>query len=306
MNNFKSQAWQGNLLVCVGLLLALISCEGKKPASSSAASSANHTVQDDLGRDVTLPVHPQRIIGLAPSMTEMLFAVADTATIVGRTQNDDYPDAALSKPVVNNYPMDYEGLLALKPEVVFAPEGIISTEVATQIQKLGIPVYFQKYDSVADILRGIRDLGKLLQREAQANALADSLRQRLDAFASEAQEMQKPKVLGIIWRDPIYVHGYNTIFSDKLRYAGGQNAVQEVFAQQSPALTREYILQLNPDVIIGGTFEEFDQNFFTLYPELKRINAYKNKRIYDVTDDLISRPSPRVVQSIAELKNVLR
>ena len=291
-------------LLCLALSILFSGCESRTRAVT--ASSETHTVKDDLGRELVLPVHPTRILGLAPSMTEMLFAVADTAIIVGRTQNCDYPAAALRKPVVNNYPMDYEALLALKPEIVFAPEGIISAEAAAQIQKLGIPVYFQKYDSVADILRGLRDLGKLLQREQQANAVADSLQKQLDAFAANGQTKAKPKVLGIIWPDPIYVHGRNTLFTDKLQYAGGENAVQEVFAQQSPALTREYILQINPDVIIGGSFAEFDQKFFTLYPELKRIKAYQNKRIFAVTDDLLSRPSPRVVQSIDELKKALR
>ncbi|RNI31666.1 iron ABC transporter substrate-binding protein [Rufibacter latericius] len=245
-------------------------------------------------------------MALAPSMTEMLFAVADTAAIVGRTQNCDFPAAALSKPVVNNYPMDYERLLSLKPDVVFATEGIISMEVAAQVQKMGIPMYFQAYDSVADILRGIRTLGFLLKREAKATAVADSLQARLNQLAIDTARESRPRVLAITWRDPIYVFGRNTLFTDKLRYAGGQNALTEVFAQPYPALTREYILQLNPDVIIGGDFEKMEKTFFSLYPELRRIKAYQTKRIYEVTDDLMSRPSPRVVEGIAELKAVLR
>ncbi|WP_227006147.1 helical backbone metal receptor [Rufibacter latericius] len=285
-------------------LLALSACESKKPATTVTPSF--HTVTDDLGRKVKLPVQPRRIMALAPSMTEMLFAVADTAAIVGRTQNCDFPAAALSKPVVNNYPMDYERLLSLKPDVVFATEGIISMEVAAQVQKMGIPMYFQAYDSVADILRGIRTLGFLLKREAKATAVADSLQARLNQLAIDTARESRPRVLAITWRDPIYVFGRNTLFTDKLRYAGGQNALTEVFAQPYPALTREYILQLNPDVIIGGDFEKMEKTFFSLYPELRRIKAYQTKRIYEVTDDLMSRPSPRVVEGIAELKAVLR
>ncbi len=239
-------------------------------------------------------------------MTEMLFAVADTATIVGRTQNCDYPAAALTKPVVNNYPMDYEKLLSLKPEVVFATEGIISMEVAAQVQKMGIPIYFQAYDSVTDILHGIRNLGFLLNRREKGQAVADSLQTRLNQLAADSTRGTKPRVLAITWKDPIYVYGRNTLFTDKLRYAGGQNAVTDVFAQPYPALTREYILKMNPDVIIGGSFDQMEKTFFSLYPELRRIKAYQQKRIYDVTDDLMSRPSPRVVEGIAELKAVLR
>lgn len=287
------------------LALLLLGCDSRKPVAITSAT-ALHTVTDDVGRKVTLPVHPRRILGLTPSMTEMLFAIADTATIIGRTQNCDYPEAVFSKPVVNNYPMDYERLLALKPDVVFATEGIISAEVAAQIQKLGIPIYYQAYDSVGDILRGIRNLGQLLQQQQKANALADSLQQKINLLAADSAQSKKLKVLAITWREPIYVFGRNTLFTDKLRYAGAKNAVEEVFAQPYPALSREYILKMDPDIIIGGSFEKLEKTFFSLYPELRRIKAYKTKRIYAVTDDLLSRPSPRVVQSIAELKNVVR
>nr|WP_210488466.1 helical backbone metal receptor [Rufibacter aurantiacus] len=292
------------LFMGLGCLLFFFSCDSRKAAAPSTAEF--HTVTDDLGRKVKLPVEPRRIIALAPSMTEMLFAVADTATIVGRTQNCDYPAAALTKPVVNNYPMDYEKLLSLKPEVVFATEGIISMEVAAQVQKMGIPIYFQAYDSVTDILHGIRNLGFLLNRREKGQAVADSLQTRLNQLAADSTRGTKPRVLAITWKDPIYVYGRNTLFTDKLRYAGGQNAVTDVFAQPYPALTREYILKMNPDVIIGGSFDQMEKTFFSLYPELRRIKAYQQKRIYDVTDDLMSRPSPRVVEGIAELKAVLR
>ncbi|AMM52676.1 iron ABC transporter substrate-binding protein [Rufibacter sp. DG15C] len=287
------------------LCLLLAACESKPAKAPNQKTS--HTLKDDLGRRVTLPTHLKRVMGLDAAMTEMLFAVADTASIIGRTQNCDFPAAALTKPVVNNYPMDYERLLTLKPDAVFATEGIISLEVAAQIHKMGIPVYFQAFDSVSDVLRGLRDLGRILQREKEATALVNSLQQKLQAFSQDrAQLKEHPKVLAIIWKDPIYVFGRNTIFTDKLRYLGADNAVPVVMAQQSPALTREYILQLNPDVIVGGTFEKYDKEFFSLYPELKRIKAYQNRRIYEVTDDLMSRPGPRVIESIQELKQVLR
>ncbi|WP_207435885.1 ABC transporter substrate-binding protein [Sabulibacter ruber] len=294
------------LLLGLSSLLSFSACDSNRETAPATAKEAFHTVTDDLGRKVKLPVHPKRIMGLDAAMTEMLYAVADTATIVGRTQNCDYPKAVLSKPVVNNYPMDYERLLSLKPDAVFATEGIISAEVAAQVQKMGIPVYFQAYDSVSDVLRGLHDLGRLLKRGRESLTVIDTLQRKLRSFSADTtQAQQKPKVLAIIWKDPIYVFGRNTIFTDKLRYIGADNAVPEVFAQQSPALTREYILKMNPDVIIGGSFEEYEKSFFTLYPELRRINAYKNKRIYPVTDDLMSRPSPRVVESIAELKSAI-
>lgn len=286
------------------LLFVLAACQPDTPATT-ASSAATHQVRDDLGRQLTVPTHPHRIMALAPSMTEMLYAVADTSTIVARTQVCDYPAAALRKPIINSYPLDFERLVALKPDIVFTTEGITSLADAQRLQELGIPVYYQRYQKVEDIFNGLSDLGKLLQREQPARRMVDSLRQELRGIEALPKPTRAPRVLAITWTDPVYVYGQNTLFTDKIRLAGGQNAVTEKFAQPYPALTREYILKLNPDVVLGGSFGKLDSTFFRLYPELKRIRAYQTHRIYGPTDDLISRPSPRVVESVRELRRLL-
>jgi iron complex transport system substrate-binding protein len=287
----------------LSLLAALHACQSDTPATTR--TNATQQVRDDLGRTLTLPTQPRRVMALAASMTEMLYAVADTATIVARTQVCDYPAAVLRKPIVNSYPLDFERLVALKPDVVFTTEGITSLADAQRLQELGIPVYYQRYEQVEDIFRGLSDLGTLLHREHSARRVVDSLRQELQAIQALSDPPPPPRVLAITWADPIYVYGRNTLFTDKIRLAGGQNAVVEQFKQPYPALTREYILKLNPEVLLGGSFGKMDSTFFRLYPELKRIRAYQTRRIYDPTDDLMSRPSPRVVESVRELRALL-
>ncbi|MDO7877204.1 helical backbone metal receptor [Hymenobacter sp. ASUV-10] len=291
--------------ILLGPLLALlVACQPDKPASQTPATVQ---VTDDLGRLLTLPAHPRRVIGLAPSMTEMLFAVADTATIIARTPNDNYPAAALRKPVVNNYPLDLEKLVALKPDVIFTVEGMTSPDDAQRLQQLGIPVYYQRYRRVEDVFAGIDRLGVLVSRPTQAKRLTDSLRQELKTLPDSARApiATLSKVLAITWQDPIYCYGQNTLFTDQIRLAGGQNAVTETFAQPFPALTREYILKLNPDILLGGSFEKLDSTFFKNYPELRRINAYKTHSIYPITGDLMERPGPRVVESVRELRQIV-
>lgn len=90
-------------------------------------------MHDDLGRALTLPAHPRRVLALAPSLTEMLYTVADTATIIARTQADDYPAAALRKSLVNSYPLDLEHLAALRPDVVFIVEGMTPPDAAARL-----------------------------------------------------------------------------------------------------------------------------------------------------------------------------
>ncbi|WP_188547106.1 ABC transporter substrate-binding protein [Hymenobacter qilianensis] len=296
------------LLTCISLSASVAACNSdqKAPQTSTPAENAPQQLRDDLGRSVTIPAHPRRIMSLAASMTEMLYAVADTATIIGRTQVCDYPKAVLSKPVVNSYPLDMERLVALQPDIVFTVEGITSLDDATRLQQLGVQVYYQRYTTVPDVLRGLRDIGRILHREPQARRLTDSLAAELKQLEQQTPTGSRPKVLAITWQDPIYVYGQNTLFTDKIRRAGGQNAVIEKFSQPYPALTREYILQLNPDVLLGGSFGKLDSTFFKSYPELRRIRAYQTRRIYAINGNLMERPGPRVVESVRELQQLLR
>jgi iron complex transport system substrate-binding protein len=292
------------------LLLAVMAGCRKKTAETVANSAVKPgikkiTITDDLDRELQIPAQPKRILALAPSMTEMLFAVCPDSVIVGRTQNCNYPEAAKKKPVVNNFPLDLEGLLALRPDLIFTEEGITSMETAEKIQTLGIPVYFQKYRKVEDVFRGLNDIGRIMRRETEATQLTDSLKAELNAIEKEAKSKKPMRALVLISSDPIYVYGRNTLMTDKLLKAGGDNALQEVFSQISPALTREYVLKLNPDVIFGQNREQMERTFFKLYPELKQVNAYRNQRLYQLNDDLASRPSPRIVESVREIKKYL-
>jgi iron complex transport system substrate-binding protein len=284
------------------LLAGLLACQ---PETKSAAPAATVQVHDDLGRALTLPARPRRVLALAPSLTEMLYAVADTATIIARTQADDYPAAALRKPLVVSYPLDMEGIVALHPDVVFTVEGMTPPDAAARLGQLGIPVYYQKYRRVADVLRGINDLGRLLGRPAQAHRLTDSLQVQLDQLAA-APPATRPTVLALASADPIYAYGQNTLFTDEIRLAGGQNAVRDTFPQPFPALTREYILKLNPAVVLGGRLGQLDSTFFKNNPELRRISAYSARRVFATSPSLLQRPSPRVVEAVRELQRLLR
>ncbi|MBD2714953.1 ABC transporter substrate-binding protein [Microvirga sp. STR05] len=289
-------------------LLLLLACRPGTPATTEKPTPATAPQQltDDLGRRLTVVAYPRRVMALAPSATEMLYAVADTATIAARTQVCDYPAAVLRKPVVSSYPLDMEKLVQLHPDIVFTVEGITSLDDAARLEKFGIPVYFQRFGSMKDIFRTLNDMGRILGRPAQARHFTDSLQAELQAVTTATPAGKpRPRVLAITWQDPIYVYGQNTLFTDKIRLAGGQNAVTEEFAQPYPALTREYILKLNPDVLIGGSFGKLDSTFFRNYPELKRINAYRNRRVYSITGNLMERPGPRVVESVRELQRIV-
>ncbi len=291
------------------LLLTLAACQSN-PAAERTAAPATHRVRDDFGRALTVPVRPRRILSLAPSMTEMLWAVADPATIIGRTQNCNYPPAALTKPVLNTYPLDVEGLVRLRPDLVLTVEGMTSPDHLAQLARLGIPVYQQRYRKVMDIPRGLEDLGRLVGDSLKGKHVADSLRGELAAIRYEVEQrchMGVPDqpdtltVLAITWTDPIIAYGYPTLLTDALRLQRRKNAVPATISQAFPTLTREAILKLNPWIIIGGDFAALDTTLFRRYPELKQVMAYQNRCIFPVDDDLLSRPSPRIGRLLCEL-----
>ncbi|MBD2723935.1 ABC transporter substrate-binding protein [Hymenobacter armeniacus] len=290
-------------------LLLLLPLAWLASCQSDSRPAGPVAVRDGLGRALSLPAHPRRVLALAPSMTEMLYAVADTATVVARCPQDNYPAAVLRKPVVNNYPLDLERLVTLKPEVVFTVEGITSVDDAKRLQELGIPVYYMRFRKVEDVFTGLEELGRLLGRPAQGHRVADSLRRELKTLVTApapSRPRTPPRVLAITWQDPIYCYGQNTLFTDEIRLAGGQNALTETFPQPYPALTREYILKLNPDVLLGGRFRQLDSTFFGRYPELRRMEAYRTHRVFPITGNLMERPGPRVVESVRELQTLIR
>ncbi|WP_187270082.1 ABC transporter substrate-binding protein [Pontibacter qinzhouensis] len=295
----QKSAKQSGFLLCFLLLQLLVSC-GREQTSTQQKEEI--LLQDGLGRELHLPKQPKRVLALAASMTEMLFAVCDTATIVARTPNCDFPEGVYKKPVVNNYPVDYEQVLLLRPDLVFTVEGITPLETAERLKELGVLVYYLKFRTVEDIFKGLETIGEIVGREQQAKQLADSLRREVAQIEVRHKEQATtPRVLAIAGYDPIYVYGHSTVITDKLRILGAANAVEESFGAQS----REYILKANPDVLLGGKPEEMEKGFFSIYPELRKINAYQQKRMYGPTQDLMGRASPRVVESIRELEGFL-
>ncbi|SFC55221.1 iron complex transport system substrate-binding protein [Flexibacter flexilis DSM 6793] len=288
-----------------GLALA---CGLLSSCSAPTEKATNQSLQltDDLGNKIIMPHAPHTVVSLSPAMTEMLFAVCADSQILAVTSICNYPEAVKNKKKISAYPLDIETIVGLKPDIIFTEEGMTSPENAEKLKSLGIPVYFQRYVTASDLLADLRMMGNLMQQPEKTTHVLDSLEAELRTFEAEAQMPKtRPKVLAITWQNPIYAYGKNTLMTDKIRLAGGENAIDTVFAKIYPELMREYILKMNPDVIFGGTFGKMDSTFFSLYPELKQVNAYRNKCVYELNDDLTSRPSPRVLESVREIKKVL-
>jgi iron complex transport system substrate-binding protein len=294
----------GPSFLYVIVLYTFCACSGDGNRQSEEKNKKEIILTDDLGREVRLKKEPRRVMALTSSLTEMLYIICEQEEIIGRTQNCDYPPQVLKKPVVNNFPIDYEQLFLLNPDLVFVKEGIIPLDAASQIETLGIPVYYQDYESVEDVYRALTDLGRILNHKDRARAVVDSLKEYEDIISIKDTISPRPSVLILISPD-LFSYGKNSFTSDMIRLAGGKNAIDRVFNNKFPQINKEYILKINPDIIIGGEQVGLQNNFFNVYPELKQTNAYKNKRIYTLSEDITARPGPRIIDSVRQLKQLI-
>jgi iron complex transport system substrate-binding protein len=156
---------------------------------------------------------------------------------------------------------------------------------------------------MSDIFKAIRRVGAFCDCREESEIKVDSLENEMKKLHSDSST--GISALGLIWSDPIYVYGKNTLFTDQLHQIGVHNAIDSVFSKPYPEVSREYFLSINPDVIYGPSFEFLDSTLFQRYPELKRVNAYQNRRIYEIDGDILTRPGPRSVEALSLLKKAL-
>lgn len=293
------------------LTVGLGACQYKTEQADKAA--ATRVVTDGMGRQVTIPMPLEgdtiKVIGLSAAITEMLFAVLPADQVMAVSHVCNYPaDLVATKPRVTTYPLAIEQLVALKPDLIFAEEGIVSLDAAAQMERLGLTCYFFKYKTVNDVWAAMDTIGMLTGQASRAKRVTDSLRaaqQTLVAKYAQMKAASAPTVLAIISPKPIYVWGANTFMTDKLGLIGATNAVTENLGKAYPELTAEYVLKLNPDVILGASKAELDSTLFTYYPILKAIKAYKSGRCYGLNGDLSTRPGPRTLQAVDEMGKLI-
>lgn len=284
----------------------IVVCLGACDAPPTKRGSALDTLlTDDLGRQVRVVLPLKRLLPMAPSLTEMLFALADTQQIIGRTPNCNFPAACLGKPIVQNYPVNIEGVLLLQPDLVFTKDGMMAPAEMERLNALNIPVYVQKYETVEDIFEGLITLGRLTNHKDRALHLTDSLKKEQKLLLEKVQGQKAKKILLLASRQELYAYGKETYASDMLKLAGGVNVLTEKLNSPYPQLTREYILALDPEIIFGGGKPDAGDDIFTLYPELKRTKAYQTKSCYDLPPDLISRPGPRVLEGVRLMQSFI-
>ncbi len=256
-----------------------------------------------MGREIHVKQNLERIFSLSPALTEILFFACPDSIIVARSQACDFPPEALKKTKISTYPFDIESIIANKPDLIFSEEGITSIDQLKLLEDNNIPIYMFSYKKVDDIYAAIARVGELCQCSEIVEEKLTDLKAVHDSL--KADSVSNIKALGLIWTDPIYVYGRNTLFTNQLNEIGIRNAVDSIFGRPYPELSREYLLKINPDIIFGSSFEHLDTTLFYKFPELKRIKAYQERNIFEIDGDILTRPSPRSIEAMKQMKSHL-
>jgi len=254
-------------------------------------------VFDDLGRLVGFNGTPERIISLAPSNTEILFALGLGDKVVGVTSWCDYPPEALAKEHVGEYDTpDMEKIVALDPDLILVSYGT-SMEVIDGMVALGLTVFGIKSTDLDDVLNDIRTIGEITDKEMEAQALTSEMESRIQAITDQTAGLeQRPKVFYIVWGDEssaLWTAGSDTFIHELIEKAGGVNICQNITGYSTISI--EDVVAHNPEVIITT---ELSYDWAINSTDLAATNASQTDRIFTCDDDIVQRPGPRLVDGL--------
>jgi len=264
------------------------------------------TVVDDLGREVEIEKLPQRIISLAPSNTEILFALGLEDRIVGVTQYCNYPEAARSKLRVAGYSApDIEKVVSLEPDLVVA-ESIHEKTVLPALENVGLTVIVMSAESLDAVLCDITLVGEITGKSKAAAQLVDDLSDRIEAVTAKTEGLtaeERLRVLYVCWHDPIWTLGSETFIDDLIQKAGGVNIFADDF-KKSRVVSLEAVVTRNPQVIVVsgmGATRNLIYNSIKQEPRLSAVEAMVKGNVYQIDGDILERPGPRIVDGLEQV-----
>lgn len=257
---------------------------------------AGVTVVDDMGRRVTLDTPAQRIISLAPHVTELLFAAGAGDRLVGTVQYSDYPEAATHVPRIGDAAqLDMERILSLKPDLVVAWHSSLSGDTQARLTSLGITLYISEPRALTDIAADITDLGRLAGTAATARAAAAAFTDGLRKLQRQYRHAAPVTVFYQIWDRPVMTVNGDHFISHLLSLCGGRNVFDDL-QPLSAAVSPEAVVAADPQAMVAGVDEGAHRDVFARWHGWTMMGAVRMGNLFTIPADLISRPTPRLLQ----------
>lgn len=288
MNGLRS----GYLVLILSILLAQ-GCGGNPETPGRPASAT-----DDLGRTVQLPRTVERVVSLAPNLTEIVFAAGAGHKVVGVTTVDNYPSAVQALPRFGALPLDIEAIVALEPDLILANDDINNPRDTETFEAVGLPTFFFSFQGLDDVSRSIRAVGSLLGTAAHAEAAADSLEAAIAALRARTGGVEtRPNTLFLIGDETLYAFGSESYMHTLIELAGGHSTTGTLDTVR-PVLSDEFVLTEKPDVIFGAFGASYDPaRLLAHHPTWDIVPAIQTGRVYSLDPDLVLRATPRLLDA---------
>lgn len=278
------------LTICV----IAAACSDKEPVAGES-----RTVTDELGRSVQVARAPRRIVSLAPSVTETLFALGLGDRVVGVTSFCDYPAEATQKEKVGDTQRpNLEKLIAAKPDLVIVSTASQLEQFVQRLDGLRIPVYVSNPRNIQGVLNSITEIGKLAGVEDRARELAESLEARIARVDERVAGRARPKVLFIIGTSPLFTVGGTSFVNDLIERAGGVSITADE-KSEFPQFSLETAIARRPEVIFLQSGDD------KLPDQFRQTPAAQGGRVFTLDSNLLLRPGPRIVEGLEQVAEKL-
>ncbi len=287
---FKCLLFRG--LLCSALL-----------ASPVAASSleAQVSAQDARGKTLILQHRAQRIISLAPSITELLFSAGAGHALVGAVDFSDYPAAAVNIPRVGSYAnFDYEAIVKLKPDLIIGWLSGNPAEKIAHLERLGLPVLLIEPRRLADLIDSVRTMARIGGDPTLAEQNIRAFNQIVSTWQQAAKPSPPKTVFYQIWHQPLMTLNKQHLFNELLETCGGKNVFADL-APLAPKIDIEAVLKANPDVIIASGMDTARPQWLDQWQQWPQLKAVKNGHLFFIPPDLLQRQSLRAAEGMQQL-----
>lgn len=271
------------------------------------AEGKDRLLTDETGRKVKIPYPARRIISLAPSITEILFALGLNEEIAAITNFCDYPEAVLGKPRIGGFVNpDTEKIVSLKPDLIIGIRDGNRMDTVHRLNDFGFPVYLIDPKGFDGVLGTIKNIGDVVGREKESRRLIKELVDKRENMITLTRSLSKPKVFFQVGDVPLITVGKGTLADDLIRLAGGRS-ISENELVSYPSYGIETILARAPEIIIMTSMEskKDHMNLVKKWQNWKSIPAVKMNAIYVIDSNLVDRPTPRIAEGLEALARII-
>jgi iron complex transport system substrate-binding protein len=293
----------GAVLLAVAVAALAAGCGGQTTGESSPSpqqTSSAVTIVDDAGAEVTLDEPAAKVVSLAPSQTEMVFAVGGGDKLVGVSDYCDYPAEAADIEKIGDFSSpNVEKIVALSPDAVIAAAGV-QEEVVSRLAELGVPVVTLEPTTLEGLFIDLENLGSLLGTTESAEALVADLKAQVADVEEKVEDAPTQTVFFEIYGKPLMTAGSGTLIEDLVARAGGDN-IGSTAGDYYPEFSQEVLLEKDPQVYIAVKGSQSDPGAIAERPGYEALQAVKNDRVYVIADNLVVRSGPRAVLGLREI-----